>query len=199
MRFRPILYTAILGTSLFLMGAGDEHPEEGPEPANAAYQQWSQFKPGSYVTVEQKTISHVENTELPPEGEDMRITTRLVDLTKDKAVLNEKRVDVDPGSETELAPEKITLFNTAGTKEAAAGAKPSDIKEGDEELTVAGKKIKTHWVESTIKAGQQESKSKDWLSDEVPGGLVKEELKKTDAGKLMMESTTTVIDYKSPS
>jgi hypothetical protein len=204
MRFRPTLYAAILGSSLFLMGAGDEHPSETPEPANGAYQEWSQFKPGSYVTVKQFVISHsddpnvIDATAGPPEGEEMRITTKLVDLTKDKAVLEETRVDVDPGSETEMPPSKITLFASGGSGEAPPpGTKPAKLTEGDEEVTVNGKKIKAHWVESTIKVGHEESTSKEWLSDEVPGGTIKQVLKKTDAGKLLMESTTTVIDYKS--
>lgn len=59
-----------------------------------------------------------------------------------------------------------------------------------------GNKIKTHWVETSVKTGPEVSTSKEWLSDDVPGGLVKEEVKKTVGGKLMMESVTKVIDYK---
>ena len=59
-----------------------------------------------------------------------------------------------------------------------------------------GNKIKTHWVETSVKTGNEMSWSKDWLSDDVPGGLVQEDTKKTWNGKLLVESKSKVIDYK---
>jgi hypothetical protein len=212
MRFRPTLYAAILGSSLlgastFLMAAGDEHP---PAPPNPEYAQWSHFKPGSYVTLERKILEHrdaapgvVEAMAHPPGAAVMRINSKLVDLDKDKAVLEETRVDLEPGSETEMPPDKVTLFASGEISHASESlmeksSKQETVKqtEGDEDVVVTGNKIKTHWVETSVKTGPEVSTSKEWLSDDVPGGLVKEEVKKTVGGKLMMESVTKVIDYK---
>ena len=96
------------------MAADDSHP---PPPANPEYPQWSHFKPGTYVTLERKVLEHGENNvgvveamAHPPGGDVMRISTKLVDLDKDKAVLEETRIDLDEGSETEMPADKVTLF-----------------------------------------------------------------------------------------
>ncbi len=211
MKFRPTLYAAILGSSLlcaspFLMAADSSHP---PEPANPEYAQWAHFKVGTYVTLERAVNEHRENNigvveamAHPPGAAVMRINSKLVDLDKDKAVLEETRIDLGDGSETQMPPDKVTLFANGEVSNADVSlwqkTKPETVKatEGDEELTVMGNKIKTHWVETSVTMGKEISTSKDWLSDDVPGGLVKEETKKTWNGKMLVESTTKVIDYK---
>jgi hypothetical protein len=212
MRFRPTLSATalgatLLGASLFLMAADDSHP---PPPANPEYQQWTRFKPGTYVTLERKILEHHENNvgvveamAHPPGGAVMRISTKLVSLDKDKAVLEETRIDLDEGSETEMPADKVTLFANDEISHADDSlmekpSKPQSVKqtEGDEDVVVMGNKIKTHWVQTSVKTGNEVSTSKDWLSDDVPGGLVKEEVKKTIGGKLLAESVTKVIDYK---
>jgi len=212
MKFRATLSAAILGagflcSSFFVMAADDSHP---PEPANPEYAQWAHFKPGTYVTLERKVVDRhqpppgvVEAMAHPPGAEVMRINTKLVDLDKDKAVLEERRIDLGEGSETEMPPDRVTLFANGEISNASDSLmeKPpaqETVKEsdGDEDLTVMGNKIKTHWVETTIKTGPETSWSKDWLSDDVPGGLVKEETKKIWNGKPVVESVSKVIDYK---
>jgi hypothetical protein len=126
----------------------------------------------------------------------------MVDLDKDKAVLEETRIDLGDGSETQMPADKVTLFANGQISNASDSlwepSKPQTVKatEGDEDLTVMGNKLKTHWVETSIKIGNEVSTAKDWLSDDVPGGLVKEETKKTWNGKVLVESATKVIDYK---
>ena len=211
MRLRPTLSAAILTSSLlcaslFLMAADDSHP---PPPANPEYAQWAHFKPGTYVTLERRVFEHGENNvgvveamAHPPGASVMRINTKMVDLDKDKAVLEETRIDLGDGSETQMPADKVTLFASGQVSNASDSmlepSKPQTVKEteGDEELTVMGNKLKTHWVETTIKTGNEVSTAKDWLSDDVPGGLVKEETRKTWNGKLLVESATRVIDYK---
>ena len=211
MRLRPTLSAAILTSSLlcaslFLMAADDSHP---PPPANPEYAQWAHFKPGTYVTLERRVFEHGENNvgvveamAHPPGASVMRINTKMVDLDKDKAVLEETRIDLGDGSETQMPADKVTLFANGQVSNASdtmwEPSKPQTVKEteGDEELTVMGNKLKTHWVETSIKIGNEVSTAKDWLSDDVPGGLVKEETRKTWNGKLLVESATRVIDYK---
>ncbi len=212
MRFRPTLSAAILGStllgaSLLLMAADDSHP---PPPANPEYAQWARFKPGTYVTLERKVLEHrdanvgvVEAMAHPPGAAVMRINTKLIDLNKDKAVLEETRTDLGEGSETEMPADKVTLFangEISNAKESLwekpPNQEPAKETEGDEDLTVMGNKIKAHWVETSVKTGNELSTSKEWLSDDVPGGLLKEEVKKTVGGKILVESETKVIDYK---
>ena len=168
MRLRPTLSAAILASSLlcaslFLMAADDSHP---PQPANPEYAQWAHFKPGTYVTLERKVFEHGENNvgvveamAHPPGAAVMRINTKMVDLDKDKAVLEETRIDLGDGSETQMPADKVTLFANGQISNASDSmlepSKPQTVKEteGDEELTVMGNKLKTHWVETSIKTG----------------------------------------------
>ena len=168
------------------------------------------FQVGTYVTLERKVFEHreaapgvVEAMAHPPGAAVMRISSKLVDLDKDRAVLEETRIDLGEGSETEMPPDKVTLFANGEFSHASDSlwekpSKPQTVKqtEGDEDLVVMGNKIKTHWIETSVKSGNEVSTSKDWLSDDVPGGLVKEEARKTWGGKLLVESATKVIDYK---
>jgi hypothetical protein len=211
MRLRPtfsaaFLGSALLGASLFLMAADNSHP---PPPPNPEYAQWAHFKPGTYVTLERKVFEHGENNvgvveamAHPPGAAVMRINTKMVDLDKDKAVLEETRIDLGDGSETQMPADKVTLFANGQISNASDSmwepSKPQTVKEteGDEDLTVMGNKLKTHWIQTSIKIGNEVSTAKDWLSDDVPGGLVKEETKKTWNGKVLVESATKVIDYK---
>jgi len=201
-----ILASSVLCASSFLMAADDSHP---PPPANPEYAQWAHFKPGTYVTLERKVFEHGENKvgvveamAHPPGASVMRINTKMVDLDKDKATLEETRIDLGDGSETQMPADKVTLFANGQVSNASdtmwEPSKPQTVKEteGDEELTIMGNKLKTHWVETSIKMGNEVSTAKDWLSDDVPGGLVKEETKKTWNGKVLVESSTKVIDYK---
>ena len=145
MRFRPTLSAAILGStllgaSLLLMAADDSHP---PPPANPEYAQWARFKPGTYVTLERKILEHrdanvgvVEAMAHPPGGTVMRINTKLIDLNKDKAVLEETRIDLGEGSETEMPADKVTIFangeisNASDTMWEASSPKPSHMARG---------------------------------------------------------------------
>lgn len=49
-------------------------------------------------------------------------------------------------------------------------------KEGDEEIEVAGKKLKCHCYEFSLKAGEKSTKTKAWMSPDVPGGMAKVEM-----------------------
>ncbi len=49
-------------------------------------------------------------------------------------------------------------------------------QKGEEEIEIGDKKLKCRVVERVTKIGDSESRTKMWVSDEVPGGLVKSEV-----------------------
>jgi hypothetical protein len=71
------------------------------------------------------------------------------------------------------------------------GSEPKKLGEGDEDVEVAGKKLKCHWVEYEMDSGGGKMKSKVWTSDAVPGGTVKT-VSKNDT----MESTMTLTGFE---
>jgi hypothetical protein len=66
--------------------------------------------------------------------------------------------------------------------------------EGDEEIEVAGKKVKCRWVETTTEAGGNRIVSRVWMSKEVPGGMAKMESKTT--GQVSSATTMIAIEIK---
>ena len=77
----------------------------------------------------------------------------------------------------------------------AAGAKRGEetlkVKVGKEE-----KEIKCKTIAGTRKKMGEEVQQKFWLSQAVPGGIVKRTRATMQGGKLIAETTTFVISYK---
>ena len=77
--------------------------------------------------------------------------------------------------------------------------KLESFAEGDEDVDLLGKKVKAHWVDTKMKIGNRTSESKVWMSDDVPGGVIKETVTKKEGSKTLMETTTTTLEIKRPS
>lgn len=90
-----------------------------------------------------------------------------------------------PAQETEEDAKIAGGSGTGGT----GGAK--ELGKGDEELDVAGKKVKCKWVETEYEMNGKKTTTKSWTSDEVPGGVVKSVTKNED-----MESTMVVTGFE---
>jgi hypothetical protein len=91
----------------------------------------------------------------------------LLEAGADKVVVEQKTKVTANGQAQPEASEKEEIFKDKDKN-------PVKIeKEGDEEIEVAGKKMKCHWIEGTQKEG---TKVKFWLSKEIPGGIAKGEV-----------------------
>jgi hypothetical protein len=203
MRLRPIHYVAILIGSILLIGAGT-----APEIVdNPAYKNWAAFKVGTSITLTHNVrmgeggwAMH-DPTGEPPGPREIRQTYELVDLNADKAVVSETTTEIGENSEAELSTVKITY--PAKVKSANIEITPKEklesFAEGDEDVDLLGKKVKAHWVDTKMKIGNRTSESKVWMSDDVPGGVIKETVTKKEGSKTLMETTTTTLEIKRPS
>lgn len=140
---------------------------------------WSGYKVGSTVSMK-----------LEMEAQGAKITvelTRTVLETGAEKVVIETKTKVSVGG----------MAQPEGTeKEEILKDKDKDPikveKEGDEEIEVAGKKLKCRWIEGTQK---ETTKLKFWVSKDVPGGIVKGE---ASGGELPgpMKMVTTAWEKK---
>jgi hypothetical protein len=149
----------VLPALLALLGQAKENPQYG---------WWSSCKAGSKVTLrmegEQGGVKLV-----------IESTHTLLEITAEKAVVEQKT--------------KITVSGTAQPeqteKEEILEDKEKDPikieKEGDEEIEVAGKKLKCHWIQGADK----ETKLKLWICNEIPGSVAKGEITVTAEGATM--------------
>jgi hypothetical protein len=177
--------TRILLVLSFLAQAGRVGDEQVDNPD---FTRWSSFKPGSWVIFEQPCGN----------GALMQETYKLLDLSKEKAVF--ERTKVENGFKyplfQQVIPSKLPVRDPLGVvaqkpdggelELKGPGGKEKSIwrknAEGDEEIEVAGRKLKCHWikmdyqVESTVEWCNDKSSTKTWYSKEIPGQVAKIEM-----------------------
>lgn len=141
---------------------------------NPEFQYWADHKPGSWVKLKM---------EMEAQGQKIVATSHhtLLEIGKDKAVVEQKTKVAVGGAEQ---PEEVEKEEILKDKD----KDPVKIeKEGEEEITVAGKKLKCRWIEGTQ---SEMRKVKFWLSKEVPGGVVKAEASGGEIpGKMLITAT----------
>jgi hypothetical protein len=138
---------------------------KGPE--NPEYKSWSGCKVGTWVKLK---------TEMDRNGVTVvaEQTTTLVEIAPKKLTVEQSGTATVKGKMSKLPVQKIDL----------APDDPSTrnvIKQGDEELTVNGKKLKCHWEEIESEDASGKVLSKLWNCPEVPGSVVKMEMRTAGA------------------
>jgi hypothetical protein len=164
---------------------------------NPQYKRWASYKPGASCTQKITIVSAPDgNKEVTTT---MTLTATLKDLTADKAVIevasqmeaNGQKMDM-PARKQEIAAK--VAKSAADLPPAPPGAKLTKKGEGDEEITVAGKKYKAHWTEYQSSGDQFEAVMKVWTADGVPGGVLKSQSESTKPIK--SKSTMELVEFK---
>lgn len=163
-----VIMASLCGVLLFAStGLAEEETIE-----NELYKQWAKFKPGSYSVMKMTAEMAGTKTETV-----MRQT--LKELTKEKAVVEYQSKTIMAGQEfeapahTQEIPATVRKAKVEATEQ--EDEKDPDVKttEGEEEIEVAGKKMKTKWIESVTKHEGMVIKSRVWVCEDVPGQSVK--------------------------
>jgi hypothetical protein len=129
------------------------------------YKRWSACKAGSWVTVK------VTVTDKEGKKTESQHTTKLAELSPEKLTL--EMSEVVGGKTKELGKKE---FPSKVEKKPEA---PGERKEGDEEIEVAGKKMKCHWEWFKGESKGETLEVKDWFNNEIPGECAQHELKKS--------------------
>ena len=121
---------------------------------NPEYKRWASFKAGSWVKMKSEIDTSGQKMELPVET-----TFTLVEVDDKKVVVEEATLNT-------LQPKDSPKQEKARKRTYQATRRQKDeVKEGDEEIDVAGKKIACHWIEVKSSAASV----KTWTSPDVPG------------------------------
>jgi hypothetical protein len=150
-----------------LLSNWQEDATDNPE-FTGYYKDWIQCKEGSWIKKKQYTNM----------GE---FWVKLEHTFVYKGVKKDDRgdyatFDYSSGVEGEKPKGRITELRiyAKGKKEQAksdkGAAKP---EEGDEELEIAGKKYKCHWVRTTSLVGGEKETTTIWMNDDIPGRIAK--------------------------
>lgn len=160
------------------------------EDQNPIYKSWASHKPGT--TVKMKRDSEVNGTKASTE-----VTQTLKEVTPEKVVVEIKNTsDVDGHKvDTTAIPTDIPAKGPSLKTNAKAVATP-DVKKSEETVKVGDKSYKCKVLEVVTKTGGLTASSKTWTCDEVPGTLVKSEIKTEGQFATTSKSELTEVTLK---
>lgn len=177
-----------IGSLCLLLGLGlmAETVSAADKVPNPAYQNWAQFKAGSWSKVQSAMqVKDEQGDEDAPKAPKMgmTMTRKLVELTPEKAVVETTMVMNMAGQERTMPARRQEIPATIDADKVDTSMLPpetnaaaSDVTQGDEAIKVQDKSLKCHWISMTLKQGEMTMQTKMWFSKEIPGGLVKSEM-----------------------
>jgi hypothetical protein len=163
---------------------------------NPQYANWSKFKTGASVTVRSTTDGGNGITTV------VTIRTTLLELATDKVVVEVEAIQEVTGSpKVKIRPKRQEILKSVplppGIKKAEFEKKlPGTVEEGTETVKIAGTEFKTTWYKTKVKSNENEIEAKTWVSDEVPGRIVKSE--STSKGVSPYSGKSELVDIKKP-
>ena len=189
--FARVFVAAMLGVCLIgsTARAADEELVENPQ-----YKSWASHKVGSVVT-------HENSSAVGGQSFKSTITQKLVEITKEKAVI-EVATKIDIAGVPPQPAQKHELAAKVKKSEANVGRLPEGVKgevkdKGTEKVSVAGKSYNCKVYEFTGETQGVTMKGKSWSADDVPGMLVKMESTANAAGQDMKTTMTlTKVETK---
>lgn len=166
-------------------------PGYAQQEDNPLYKHWAQFEPGSYAVVKMITDAAGNKTE-------MTTTQTLKECTPEKAVIEVKTVMMMSGQKIEQPPTDMEIAAKIPKQDVKGEAPEKDpnteVKEGTEEIEIAGKKIKAKWTETKSKQGEMVTTMKVWTSEDVPGQTVK--MTSTTTGPIEMKTESELVKFE---
>jgi hypothetical protein len=146
---------------------------------NPAYKGWKNFKVGSWARLE----GAMEGGPAAAGGNQvsMTMTHKLIELTPEKAVVETTvvmkmmgREMARPGRKHDVPAmvdaDKADLGDLSQNPQLSEAKK--EVKKGEEELDVLGKKMKCNWVDVTVTQAERTVNVKVWHAGDIPGGIV---------------------------
>ena len=188
-------FTAVGILSLLLAYTAWGQEEMAPNPY---YKFWAPFKPGSTaVHLEQTKLSGAEGKLVPGGVDEKRITYKLANVNENRAIVEMVVTEQDFLGYVQAAPTKY-IYPAKWKKSHLDRIILEDGgKTGEETLKLKDKEIKCKTVAGTVKGPDGEQvEFKLWLSDAVPGTIVKQVRTTRQKGDLVAETTTTLESYK---
>ncbi len=160
---------------------------------NPVYKNWSKFPVGSSVSYRSTTTTEgfrnvQEYTlELKAKGPD-RIT-----IEKRLSVIDSNGIRMNYPAMTSENPRQYQL--PKGAKPPSSQKQPGLKEEGEEDLEVLDRTIRTRWFKATTKVEAGDMHTHSWSSDAIPGGLVKAVNETPATGSI---NTVEIIALKIP-
>jgi hypothetical protein len=193
---RSFVAVAVLFAGSSLAVSQDKDKEQADNPF---YKFWSKSKVGATVSLKETTkVSAPEGAAEADSGEEVKlITHKLVELTAGKAVVETVVTEGETFGFVQSAPTKHIYPAKMSKelldellKETGAKGEKAKLKVGDKEMDVT-------YLTGTMKKGKDdEVEFKVWLSDEVPGSIVKRVRTSKFKGATVAETTIELVSFE---
>jgi hypothetical protein len=194
---RAACWVLAVGTALVVCAVPAAPAADDEMVVNPHYKYWSNFKKGSTVTRLEKTALSGPAKEQVPDGIDQKeITMTLLAVTPESVTVEVVVTDRDFLDSIVSAPTKKIYPAKVKKSHLAAGLHGVDPKLGKDTLDVLGKKLDCTTASGTEKKDDTEVDHKIWLSETVPGGIVKHVRTTKQGGKVVADTTIVVKSYK---
>ncbi len=193
MRWLLATGTLLLVAPLLLGQAG----ENDEMVANPLYKYWANFKPGSTSVRSEKTVYHGASKPFVPDGVDMKVVRyKLLSVSPEKVVVQMIVTERDFLGYIEAAPTKMAYPAKIKKSYLQAALHNVDAKPGEDTIKLKDQTIACKTLEGVEKKGGETVEHKVWLSDEVPGGIIRRTSISRQDGKAVAETTISLKSFK---
>ncbi len=156
------------------------------------YKSWVRFPVGTTITTRAVTERDGHRAETTT-------TSQLIASTNDKVVIEAVSVSDATGQRIENPPQRFEYRRVfpllPGVKKEDVGKPKGVIAEGDETVEVAGKSYAAHWYDARGTTDAGPSITRTWMSEEVPGKLLKAITRVPKADKT---ATLKLVEIRTP-
>ena len=150
---------------------------------NPLYARWKNFAVGTEV-------HYLQHTQAPGAAERRLIIYRLLKRSDEQLTVEIRTRLEGADATTESVRQQVSKrwFRLPPGVDAKQFGKPSNqSREGQEDVEILGRKLKTRWTVSQVRVEAGITETKTWTADEIPGGLVR-----SVSTTAAVKSTTTV-------
>ncbi len=160
---------------------------------NPEFKGWSKFKAGTSVAMKMTTEAGGMKFEI-------NMTNKLVEVKDDKLVVETESVTKLNGMDIKSPAQKRDVAKMLGAApkgfDAKTGKPEGTTEEGKEKVKVGGTEYECKWYKFKSKqklpTGEEEVEGQIWMSDDVPGTVVKM-TSKMKSGGMTMEATEITV------
>jgi hypothetical protein len=165
---------------------------------NPFYKFWASSKPGAKaVHHEQTKLSGPESTAVPGGVDEKRIAYKLLEVGDKRVVVEMVVRERDLLGFIQAAPTRYIYPVKLKKSQLERVFQEANTKSGEETIKVGDKELNCKTVVGSVKGQDGERfEYKLWLSDEVPGTIVKQVRTDRQKGDVVAVTTTTLQSYK---
>jgi len=184
-----------VGVLFLFLSVGVVAQEE--KVANPFYKFWAGTKPGATaVHIERTKLSGPEAKVIPDGVDEKFITHKLISVTDDRAVVEMVVTEQDFLGYVQAAPTRHIFPAKWKKSNLERILLDAGGKTGEDTVAVGGKDIKCKTAAGTIKGPDGEQvEFKLWLSEDVPGTIVKQVRTARQKGDVIAETSTMLQSH----